>query len=118
MTAPSHAIEIVREPAVQRRRSESALRERHLQVIGEMLGMLDTLTIAGQRHLMEKIVSFVDTQTRSAAVRMSNGNRAALFEVLTRLRQESQRLVPDPVRFIRHAENLIALLSAVRQRRS
>ena len=48
------------------------------------------------------------------AVRMSNRNRGMLLELLTQLRRESQRMVPDPNRFARQAEDLITLLEAVR----
>ncbi|HVV48369.1 MAG TPA: hypothetical protein VHO06_01800 [Polyangia bacterium] len=113
MSATSHAIHLVPARPVQRPPSQRALLARQLPVIREMLGTFDTLTIAGQRHLMEKVVGFVDSKTRAVGPRMSNRNRATLLELLTRLRQESQRLVPDPVCFTRHAENLITLLDAV-----
>lgn len=113
MSASGHAVDFVRERPDDRRYGEPALLARQLPVIQEMLGVLDTLTIAGQRHVMEKVVSFVDTKTRAAAARMSNRDRATLFELLTQLRKESQRLVPDPLRFTRHAENLVALLRAL-----
>jgi hypothetical protein len=114
MTAISHAIDFVRERPVDRRPSEAALLARQLPVIHEMLGTLDTLTIAGQRHVMEKVVSFVDTKTRATGARMNDRNRATLFELLTQLRQESQRRVPDPLRFTHHAESLITLLGGIR----
>jgi len=113
MSATSHAIDLVRELSGDRVTGENGLLAQ-LPVIHEMLGMLDTLTIAGQQHVMEKVVDFVDSKTRAVAPRMGDRNRVTLFDLLRRLREESQRLVPDPLRFTRHAESLITLLRSVR----
>ena len=114
MSTSSHAVELVREPPPHGRPSEHALLVQQLPVIREMLGTLDTLTIAGQRHVMQKVVDFVDTKTRVVAARMSHRNRATLFDLLTQLGKESERLVPDSARFARQAESLITLLGTVR----
>ena len=118
MSAPGYVVEVPREPAPGRRHAERALLARQLSVIREMLGMLDTLTIAGQRHVMEKVVSFVDTCARAPAVRPTPGHRETLFELVLQLRKESERLVPDSLRFAERAEDLIALLGAVGERSS
>jgi hypothetical protein len=82
-------------------------------VIREMLGNLDTLTIAGQHHIIDKVIAFVDARVRQAATRASKRNSATLMDVMTQLRNESDRLSPDSTRFAQRAENLISLLVAV-----
>jgi hypothetical protein len=84
-----------------------------LAVIREMLGTLESLTIAGQRHAMDKVVGFVGERAQGAATRVSPRNRTTLLDLLAELQKESQRMVPDSASFARHAENLIALLAAV-----
>jgi hypothetical protein len=84
-----------------------------LSVIREMLLMLDSLTIAGQRHLMEKVVHFVDEQLPRAAAGLSRRNQAAIEALVRQLRHESDRLVPDVCAFSRGAESLLALLVAL-----
>ena len=84
-----------------------------LSVIREMVGTLDTLTIAGQRHVMDKVVAFVDEQVRHATPRVSKRNRATLGEVMTQLRSESDRVFPDSARFAQRAESLIRLLGSI-----
>jgi hypothetical protein len=114
MSASSHAAQVVPQLRHPGRPIAHELLAQQLSIIREMLATLDTLTIAGQRHVMEKVVGFVDTKTRALAARMSSRNRVTLLDLLMQLRKESQRLVPDPVPFTRHAENLITLLAAVR----
>jgi hypothetical protein len=92
---------------------ERGLLGRQLSVIREMLASLDTLTIAGQRHVMEKVVTFVDERVRAAPLRVGHRDRTALLKLLTDARTESQRRASDPSSFKRHTESLIALLGAV-----
>lgn len=87
---------------------------RQLSVIREMLGTLDTLTIAGQHHLMDKVIDFVEGQVRNAAPRLSARNRAVLMDLMTQLRNESDHLFPDSAQFAQSAENLVSLLVAIR----
>jgi hypothetical protein len=113
VSAPGYIVEVPPELPPHRRQGERALLEGQLSVIREMLGMLDTITIAGQRHLMEKVVTFVEPHARAAVIRPSARRRDMLFELVVQLRKESERLVPDSARFTAHAENLIALLGVV-----
>ena len=106
-------VEVVQESPSDRGEDGHILRASEIAVIREMLATFESLTVAGQRHVMEKVVSFVDARARGAAGRMSHRNRVTLSELLTQLQKESQRMMPDPCGFARRAENLIALLDAV-----
>lgn len=84
-----------------------------LTVIREMLLMLDSLTIAGQRHLMEKVVRFVEQQLPRARSCLSRRNHGAVESIVKQLRFESERVVPDVCAFSRGAQSLLALLVAL-----
>jgi len=112
MTVPMVATEVVRErlPTAE---SEPPVPRLPLSVIREMLVMLDSLTIAGQRHLMEKVVHFVEEQVPRLSASVSRRNHAAVGTILDGLRRESDRLVPDVAVFSQGAESLLALLAAL-----
>ena len=84
-----------------------------LAVVRGMLATLDSLTAAGQHHVMSKVIGFVDDQSRRALGGMSPRNRRAFMELLAHLRRESDRISSDITNFVRRAEALIALLAAV-----
>jgi hypothetical protein len=81
----------------------------NLAVAGEMLAMLETLTNAGQRHLMAKVVTFIEGHIAKATPGVRDRQRAAAL--LTQLRRESERPSPEVAAFRAHAERLIALLA-------
>lgn len=114
MSAPIHVAELVQEGlTAERRNGEHALLLRQLSVIREMLGTLDTLTIAGQHHDIDKVIAFVGGQVQRARTQVSGRNRTTLMDLMTQLRNESDRLFPDSTRFAQRAENLISLLVAI-----
>jgi hypothetical protein len=80
--------------------------------IREMLATLDTLTVAGQRHLMTKVIAFVDGQVARAIQRAGHGDRSMLLEQVALLRRESDRQLPSVPAFGERAERLIALLAS------
>lgn len=84
-----------------------------LTVIREMLLMLDSLTIAGQRHLMEKVVRFVEEQLPRARSSLTRRNLGAIESTVQQLRRESERVVPNVCAFSRGAQSLLALLVAL-----
>ena len=86
---------------------------RQIATIREMLSMLDTLTAAGQRHSMSKIVGFVDQHVGRTLDRIGARNGSTLTELSTWLRHESQRTLPDVATFRRRADDLLSLLVAV-----
>ncbi|HVY41329.1 MAG TPA: hypothetical protein VHM31_25510 [Polyangia bacterium] len=92
------------------RPDEHALRVRQLWVIREMLRMLDTATTAGQHHLMNKMIAFVEGQVEQVAAKAGGATRAALGGLMDQLKNDAHGLIPDSARFARHTESLIALL--------
>jgi hypothetical protein len=79
-----------------------------LAIAGEMVGTLETLTNAGQRHLMAKVVTFIEGHLATAVPGARERQRAAAL--LTQLKRESERPSPDVAAFRGHADTLIALL--------
>ncbi len=83
---------------------------RQLSTIREMLGTLDTLTMAGQRHIMAKVVSFIRANGSQLAQLMGCSDDGLVGDLLGRLALESERLAPDARRFGQQAHNLVDLL--------
>ena len=92
---------------------EQAVLSRQRSVIPEMLARLDTLTIAGQHHVLGKVITFIEHQVRCASPLVGRRNRATLAGLMERLKQESERLFPDLPSVNRHAGTLMALIAAV-----
>ena len=84
---------------------------REVPVVQEMLATLDTLTAAGQRHTMGKVVSFISDAIKRLGSSVSLRNRSTLTELLSRLAHESERRSPDVQRFRGSADSLLELLS-------
>ncbi len=82
-----------------------------LEIVRQMVASLETVTIAGQRHLMTKVLAFVDGQV-DRAVRGSSLDRRRLLEQLALLKHETDRQLPSVPVFGRRAENLLDLLAA------
>lgn len=83
-----------------------------LGTIREMIGRLDSLTIAGQRHVMDKVVTALRAEITQAA-RTSERNRRAVVDHLGLLAAQSEGSWPDVRGFSLRAENLVALLSSL-----
>jgi hypothetical protein len=101
---PSHSLELAPSRAVA-----PLLAPSRLAVAREMLVTLETLTNAGQQHLMAKVVTFIEGHIAKALPGVRDRQRAAAL--LTRLKRESERPAPDVATFRDHAETLIALLA-------
>lgn len=84
-----------------------------LAIAREMLETLETLTNAGQRHLMAKVVALVEGHIATATPGARERPRAAALQVLTQLKRESERPSPEVSSFRAHAETLIALLTTL-----
>jgi hypothetical protein len=82
-----------------------------LAVAREMLVTLETLTNAGQRHLMAKVVTFIEGHIATATPGARGLQRAAALQLLTLLKRESERPSPGVAAFRAQAERLIALLA-------
>ena len=83
-----------------------------LATIRQMLASLDTLTIAGQRHLMTKVLAFLDSHVDRLIHQAGHGKRSMLLEQLVLLRRESDRQLPSVPAFGERAESLLALLAS------
>jgi hypothetical protein len=86
---------------------------RQRDVIPGMLASLDSLSTAGQRYVMAKVVSFIHQHAGRAADCPSLQNQGMFAELVARLTRESDRLMPDARAFACAAESLVALLSVV-----
>ena len=90
---------------------EDASFSQRLDVIPGMLASMDSLSMAGQRYVMDKVVSFMEQQT-DRAQGLSLPNQHMFAELIAEVRRESERMVPGVPLFIRRAESLLTLLSA------
>ena len=91
-------------PAVERAAKEQLAQ---LAVVGEMMDSIDTLTIAGQRHMMMKVVRFLE---RQLALVRAGERRPLVFRSLGRLAHEAERQTPNARAFNRRAAVLISLI--------
>jgi hypothetical protein len=82
-----------------------------LAVAREMLDTLETLTNAGQRHLMAKVTTFIHGHVATLAPAARERPRATALQLLTELKRQSERPSPDVAAFRTHAEALLALLT-------
>ena len=89
------------------------IHSRQLPVAREMIASLDTLTPAGRRHMMGKIVALLDAIVIQDVCAGSGRNRHALADLVERLSWESERVWPDVPGFSRRAETLVDLLAAI-----
>jgi hypothetical protein len=85
---------------------------RHLATVREVLATLGTLTHAGQRNLIVKVVAFMRDEGSDAFRRGSRDNQRAAAELLDHLAAEFRRRLPDAACFGPWAESLVALLGA------
>jgi len=84
-----------------------------LTVVREMLATLETLTAAGQQHIMEKIAVVVRDQVRRAAPYLSRHDQERMGRQLDELVGEADRFSPDATLFTRRAEAVLESLARV-----
>jgi hypothetical protein len=78
-----------------------------------MIASLDTLTAAGQRHMMSKILALFQATVGRHPPGNGSRNQRALSDLVDRLAQEADHLWPDPHQFRQHADSLLRLLTAI-----
>ena len=83
-----------------------------LEVVRDLLAALDSATIAGQRHLMERIIGLVGPDVARVTGQLTDRRRTIIARSLDELAREAARLVPDAGAFRRQAEVLMDVLSA------
>jgi hypothetical protein len=85
-----------------------------VSVLGDMVATLETLTTAGQHHIIGKVVAVVRDQVRRASPLVSRREREMLAGLVEEMARESVRVSPDLSVFTPRAERLIGLLALVR----
>lgn len=94
------------------RDGEPSLLRRQLGVVREMLGTLETLTAAGQRYAMDKVVACLRLHAGCGSLALGPRNAHTLSQLLDELAREAQRLLPDPSQFSDRAEAMVTLMAA------
>lgn len=85
-----------------------------LHVVQHMLAGLETLTRAGQRHQMEKIVGLLEEIVLHDTPGVGAQNRAALLaNAFAHLRRELQAVVPNARAFCHLAKSVAELAARV-----
>jgi hypothetical protein len=100
--------------AQPRTSSDHASLSWQVSVLGDMVATLDTLTTAGQQHVIGKVVAVVRDQVRRAAPLVSRGEREILAGLVEEMQHASDRVSPDLSVFTPRAERLFGLLALVR----
>jgi len=83
-----------------------------IAVLEHVLSMLDTLTAAGQRHMMKRIATFVQQQAASAAGRLGDRTLRELLELVVALDRAGEMGAPDVGAFTVRAKSAFARLLA------
>jgi hypothetical protein len=76
----------------------------HLGLVVEMLDTLDTLTVAGQRHVMGKVLRLLSPASGRSARRIDG--------LLADMGREAGRMAPTAATFRRRAEEVLVALAA------
>ena len=84
-----------------------------VSVVREMVSTLETLTIAGQRHTMSKLVAFIRDRL-AAGLPDAPRSRSVFADQLATLNRESERPLPNVDTFHVRVDSLLALVSAER----
>jgi hypothetical protein len=85
-----------------------------LAVVGEILADIVTATVAGQRYLMGKTITFLERELASAARVLNERQRTVFGRWLVELRRQADRIVPDVRAFNRRASILVDVLAVAR----
>jgi hypothetical protein len=83
-----------------------------LTIIEGMVETIDTLTLAGQRQKIIKIVGLLEQEVVRCARDTGELTIGSIAVLLRRLRSEAQRLMPDHQRFTHDAALLVAAIAA------
>ena len=87
------------------RTDERASLSWQVSVLGDMVATLDTLTAAGQQHVMGKVLAVVRDQVQRAAPMVSRREREILAGLVQEMEHESDRVSPRISRCSRHVPN-------------
>ena len=78
-----------------------------------MLAPLETLSPAGQRHQMNRLIDALAAETECDGDKVGAANRLALREQLDCLRRDAERAWPDVDSFCHRTEGVICMLESV-----
>jgi hypothetical protein len=82
-----------------------------LGIVEALLGDLETVTHAGQRYTMAKIVGLLRDEVSDSAFRLSELERRSMKRSLDELAREQGRLLPDRIPFVARAQTIAESLS-------
>jgi hypothetical protein len=82
------------------------------QAVREMLAALETATLAGQHHLMKKVLGVLGQEAFLSQGRIAEPQRRALATSIEALAREASRRAPDEAAFARTAAALVDGLPA------
>jgi hypothetical protein len=85
-----------------------------LAVVAEILADIVTATVAGQRYLMGKTITFLDRQLASVAHVLTERQRSVFARWLVELTRQAGRIVPNVRAFNRRAQILTDFVAAAR----
>jgi hypothetical protein len=83
------------------------------QAVREMLAALETATLAGQHHLMKKVLGVLGQEAFRSQGRIAEPQRRALANSIDALAREASRRAPDEAAFARTAAALVDGLPAL-----
>lgn len=83
-----------------------------LRDIRSMIRSIDSLTLAGQRHELGKIVGLLEHEAIDGRSLDSTARLETVESLLAALRQEARRMLPDVGSFAAHAEVLIGVMES------
>ena len=84
-----------------------------LEVVKDLLTDLDTVTFAGRRFTIEKVVRILEEETAAAAPDLSEVQRRGLAKALVDLRSEQDRPSPRVEAFAIRVETMLWTFASV-----
>jgi len=97
---------------IARARTEDLPLIDRIAVLEQVLSMLDTLTAAGQRHMMKRVATFVHQQVAGAVGQLDDRDAAELLGLAIELERESAMALPEVGPFTSRAKKAFARLLA------
>ena len=99
-------------PPVAGTRTEDLPLVDRIAVLEQVLSMLDTLTAAGQRHMMRRIATFVHQQLPGPVGHLNDREARELLGLAMVLGRDSEMALPEVGAFSGHAREAFARLLA------
>lgn len=90
-----------------------AARAWRLEVVKQLLGDLDTVTVSGMHFTMEKVVGLLRREISALEPELNDMERRVIGRALTELGREQGRLLPDADMFVARTEMITDTLSLI-----